>query len=197
MPKPKSARPATLAGREDWRDVPLVTIDPIDARTDDAVFARRDPDLGNNGGFILDVAIADVAALRTAGSALDRKHWRAETRLIFLDRVVPDAAGADFQRPLLAETEQKTRAALAVRMVIGADGRKRSHKFHRIPDALSGEAALRPGAGGYRRPHRRRTDGPHLDDILSRFITAYDALKRARAERDPLDLDLPERKGSC
>src|SRR5262249_64719 len=56
------ARPATLAGREDWREVPLVTIDPVDAKDhDDAVFARVDTDVTNPGGFIIDVAIADVA----------------------------------------------------------------------------------------------------------------------------------------
>ena len=40
----EAAKPATLAGREDWRDLPLVTIDPADAKDhDDAVFAEPDP----------------------------------------------------------------------------------------------------------------------------------------------------------
>ncbi|MGH6852408.1 MAG: ribonuclease R, partial [Methylocella sp.] len=48
------ARPASLAHREDWRAIPLVTIDPEDAKDhDDAVHAERDPDPANPGGFIL------------------------------------------------------------------------------------------------------------------------------------------------
>ena len=46
----EAARPATLAGREDWRDLPLVTIDPLDAKDhDDAVHAAPDPDPNNPG----------------------------------------------------------------------------------------------------------------------------------------------------
>src|SRR5262249_43755 len=53
------AKPATLKGRQDWRDVPLVTIDPPDAKDhDDAVQAEADPDPGNKGGYIIHVAIA-------------------------------------------------------------------------------------------------------------------------------------------
>jgi ribonuclease R len=67
------ALPATLKGREDWRDVPLVTIDPPDAKDhDDAVHAQLDPDPNNKGGYIVDVAIADVAFYVRPGSALDR-----------------------------------------------------------------------------------------------------------------------------
>ncbi|RZJ43410.1 MAG: RNB domain-containing ribonuclease, partial [Brevundimonas sp.] len=53
----------SLKGREDLRDLPLITIDPADARDhDDAVFAHRDEDSKNEGGWIVWVAIADVAA---------------------------------------------------------------------------------------------------------------------------------------
>ncbi len=58
----EAAKPATLAGREDWRNVPLVTIDPPDAKDhDDAVHAEPDADPNNKGGYIVNVAIADVA----------------------------------------------------------------------------------------------------------------------------------------
>ena len=69
----EEAKPATLQGREDWRDVPLVTIDPPDAKDhDDAVHAEVDTDPNNKGGFIVHVAIADVAYYVRPGSALDR-----------------------------------------------------------------------------------------------------------------------------
>ena len=59
----EAAKPVGLSGREDWRALPLVTIDPADAKDhDDAVYAEPDTDPGNPGGHILTVAIADVAA---------------------------------------------------------------------------------------------------------------------------------------
>ena len=46
--KPRRRSPRALAGREDWRDVPLVTIDPADAKDhDDAVHAAPDADPDN------------------------------------------------------------------------------------------------------------------------------------------------------
>ena len=52
-----SARKAFCSG------VPLITIDPADAKDhDDAVYAEPDRDLKNAGGHIVYVAIADVAA---------------------------------------------------------------------------------------------------------------------------------------
>ena len=70
-----------MADREDWRALPLVTIDPPDAKDhDDAVHAEPDPDPGNPGGFIVTVAIADVAWYVRPGSALDREAVRGEHR---------------------------------------------------------------------------------------------------------------------
>jgi len=65
-------KPAGLSGRTDLRDLPLVTIDPADARDhDDACFAEPDNDPRNPGGHVIWVAIADVAQYVTPGSALD------------------------------------------------------------------------------------------------------------------------------
>ncbi len=85
-----AARPATLAHREDWRRVPLVTIDPPDAKDhDDAVHAERDTAANNHGGYIVSVAIADVAHYVTPGSALDREALVRGNSVYFPDRVVP------------------------------------------------------------------------------------------------------------
>jgi ribonuclease R len=63
----EAAKPVTMHGREDWRDLPLLTIDPADAKDhDDAVFATPDDDEKNPGGVIAYVAIADVSAYVTA-----------------------------------------------------------------------------------------------------------------------------------
>jgi ribonuclease R len=189
----EAARPATLAGREDWRDVPLVTIDPIDAKDhDDAVFARPDPDTANRGGFIIDVAIADVAHYVRPGSALDREALARGNSTYFPDRVVP-MLPERISNDLCSLKPGENRAAIAVRMVIGPDGRKHSHRFHRI---LMRSAAKLHYAQAQAAIDGEPDDtaGPLLGDILKPLYAAYQALKRARAERDPLDLDLPERK---
>ena len=189
----EQARPAALEGREDWRDVPFVTIDPIDAKDhDDAVFARRDTDRGNPGGFIIDVAIADVAHYVRPGSPLDREALERGNSVYFPDRVVP-MLPERISNDLCSLRTGEDRAALAVRMVIGADGRKRSHTFHRV--------LIRSCAGVHYAQVQAAADG-HPDEITTPLLAlvieplyaAYQALKRARDERGPLDLDLPERK---
>ena len=125
------AEPVGMAGREDLRELPLVTIDPVDARDrDDAVFAEADKDPGNIGGFVIWVAIADVAHYVTPGSALDREARKRGNSTYFPDRVVPmlpDILSGD----LCSLHEGVDRACLAVRMVIDAGGHKRSHRFVR------------------------------------------------------------------
>ena len=86
----EAAKPATLSGREDWRALPLVTIDPPDAKDhDDAVHAEADPDPNNKGGSFVHVAIADVAYYVRPGSALDRDALARGNSVYFPDRVVP------------------------------------------------------------------------------------------------------------
>ena len=189
----EAAKPATLAGREDWRDVPLVTIDPPDAKDhDDAVHAELDPDPTNKGGYIVNVAIADVAFYVRPGSALDRDALTRGNSVYFPDRVVP-MLPERISNDLCSLVPGEPRGALAVRMVIGADGRKRSHSFHRIlmrSAAKLNYAQAQAAIDG--RPDD--TTGPLLDPILKPLYDAYATVKKARDERDPLDLDIPERK---
>ena len=187
------AKPATLAGREDWRDVPLVTIDPPDAKDhDDAVHAEPDSDPNNKGGYILNVAIADVAFYVRPQSALDREALKRGNSVYFPDRVVP-MLPERISNDLCSLKPSEPRGALAVRMVIGNDGRKRSHTFHRV---LMRSAAKLSYAQAQAAIDGRPDDttGPLLDPILKPLYDCYALLKRARDERDPLDLDLPERK---
>src|SRR5690606_12830763 len=77
-------------GREDWRDLPLVTIDPPDAKDhDDAVHAAPDADPSNPGGFVCTVAIADVGLYVRPGTALDHEARLRGNSVYFPDRVVP------------------------------------------------------------------------------------------------------------
>jgi ribonuclease R len=189
----EEAKPATLKGREDWRDLPLVTIDPPDAKDhDDAVHAQADPDPNNKGGYIVNVAIADVAFYVRPDSALDRDALTRGNSVYFPDRVVP-MLPERISNDLCSLVPGEPRGALAVRMVIGNDGRKRSHSFHRV---LMRSAAKLNYAQAQAAIDGRPDDvtGPLLDPILRPLYDAYAVVKRARDERDPLDLDIPERK---
>ena len=188
-----AARPAALQGREDWRHVPFVTIDPPDAKDhDDAVHAEGDTEPGNRGGFIVNVAIADVAHYVKPGSALDREALVRGNSVYFPDLVVP-MLPERISNDLCSLRPREDRAALAVRMVIGADGRKRSHTFHRIMMRSAARLSYQQAQvaiGG-------RTDEDTemlVEPVLRPLYAAYEAMARARIERQPLDLDLPERK---
>ena len=187
------AGPATLQGREDWRAIPLVTIDPPDAKDhDDAVHAEPDSDPNNKGGYIVHVAIADVAFYVRPGSALDRDALVRGNSVYFPDRVVP-MLPERISNDLCSLVPGEPRGALAVRLVIGPDGRKRSHSFHRILMRSASKlhyAQAQAAIDG----HPDDITGPLLKTILQPLYEAYALVKQARDERDPLDLDIPERK---
>ena len=188
-----AARPATMAHREDWRDLPLVTIDPPDAKDhDDAVHAAPDTDPANPGGFVLTVAIADVAQYVRAGSALDREAQERGNSVYFPDRVVP-MLPERISNDLCSLRPGEDRPALAVRMILGADGRKRRHSFHRVmmrsAAKLSYEQAQRAIDG-----QPDEMTAPLLPSVIEPLYAAHHVVKIERSQRSPLDLDLPERK---
>lgn len=189
----EAARPATAKGREDWRKLPLVTIDPPDAKDhDDAVHAVPDEDPDNAGGFIVTVAIADVAAYVRPGSALDREALLRGNSVYFPDRVVP-MLPERISNDLCSLRPQEDRAALAVRMVIGKDGRKRSHSFHRILMRSAAKLAYAQAQAAIDGVSDDTT-APLLESVLRPLYAAYACVKQARDARQPLELDLPERK---
>ncbi|MFZ1990379.1 MAG: ribonuclease R [Alphaproteobacteria bacterium] len=189
----EAAKPVELGSREDLRRIPLLTIDPEDARDhDDAVYAEPDTDARNPGGFILWVAIADVAHYVTSGSALDRAAVRRGNSVYFPDRVVPmlpEALSAD----LCSLRHGEERACLAIRIIIDAHGEK---KGARLVRGLMKSAASLTYAQAQAAWDGRPDDatGPLLDTVLKPLFAAYDTLKTAREKRSPLDLDLPEHR---
>ena len=189
----EAAKPATLSGREDWRDIPLVTIDPADAKDhDDAVFAEPDVDEANPGGVIVTVAIADVAAYVRPGSALDREALKRGNSVYFPDRVVP-MLPERISNDLCSLREGEDRPALAVRMTFAADGGKIRHSFHRIMMRSAAKLAY-PQAQAAIDGARDDKTAPLLDGVLKPLWDAYAVLSRGRNQRGPLELDLPERK---
>lgn len=189
----EAARPADLAGREDWREVPFVTIDPADAKDhDDAVFARSDTDKSNPGGFVIDVAIADVAHYVRPGSALDREALVRGNSVYFPDRVVP-MLPERISNDLCSLRPLEDRPALVTRMVIAADGRKKSHTFHRVLMRSIARLHYAQAQAAIEDQPDQVTE-PLLPLVIEPLYAAYRALQHARHDRGPLELDLPERK---
>ncbi len=151
----EAARPLGLAGREDWRDLPLVTIDPPTPRTTTTPSTppRRRP--GNPGGFVLTRGDRRRRRLRRPRSALDREALERGNSVYFPDRVVP-MLPERISNDLCSLRPQEDRPALAMRMVIGADGAKLRHSVHRVTHALGRQALLPARAGRHRRRARRR-----------------------------------------
>ncbi|MEM1237207.1 MAG: ribonuclease R [Pseudomonadota bacterium] len=188
-----AAEPASLEGREDLTELPLITIDPADARDhDDACCAFPDEDPGNPGGHVIWVAIADVAHYVRPGSALDREARRRGNSTYFPDRVVPmlpDRLSGD----LCSLHEGVPRACLAVRMVVSEAGELVGQRFVRglmkSPASLNYEEVQVAMDGA---PNERCS--ALLEPVLKPLYAAYGALVKAREARQPLDLDLPERR---
>ncbi|MEM7188809.1 MAG: ribonuclease R [Pseudomonadota bacterium] len=189
-----AAKPVTkTGGREDLRDLPLITIDPADARDhDDAICAMPDDDPKNSDGHVVWVAIADVAHYVRPGSALDRAAFDRGNSTYFPDRVapmLPDTLSGD----LCSLHEGVDRPCLAVRMVLDANGNKVAHRFTRglmrSPASLSYEvvqAAMDDKSS--------MVSAAMREDVLRPLYAAYQATTKARDQRQPLDLDMPERQ---
>lgn len=180
-------------GREDWRDLPLITIDPADAKDhDDAVHAAPDPDPNNVGGHVLTIAIADVAAYVRPGSAMDREAVERGNSVYFPDRVVP-MLPERISNDLCSLRPHEDRPALAVRITVGKDGRKIRHSFHRIAMRSAAKLAYAQAQAAIDGAPDEVT-GPLLEPVLRPLWEAYACVLKAREARDPLALDLPERK---
>jgi ribonuclease R len=189
----ESAKPASMESREDWRALPLITIDPADAKDhDDAVHGADDPDPANPGGQIVTVAIADVAAYIRPGSALDREALKRGNSVYFPDRVVP-MLPERISNNLCSLRESEDRPALAVRMVFSAAGKKIKHDFHRIMMRSHAKLSYQQAQAAIDGAPDEKA-APILDTVLKPLWKSYAALKKGRDAREPLELDLPERK---
>ena len=183
----------TFDGREDLRSIPLITIDPPDARDhDDACYAVSDDDPENCGGHIIWVAIADVAHYVRARTSLDKEALNRGNSTYFPDRVsqmLPDKLSAD----LCSLHEGVDRYCIAVRMKINADGEKISHSFHRGLMRSAASLSYEQVQSAY---DEKLHDVPEdiVQNVVKPIYAAYRALSSARDKRQPLFLDLPERQ---
>lgn len=168
--------------REDLRHLPIVAIDPADARDhDDAIWAEPD----GQGGFRAVVAIADVSFYVRPGGALDKEARKRGNSVYFPDRVVPmlpHILSAD----VCSLGEGQDRAAMVCQLAIDAKGKVRDWSFSRAIVRINEVIAYEDA--------QTRIDSGSASETLRNLWSCWEALAAARHERDPLELDLPERR---
>ena len=183
----------TLVDRDDLRHIPFVTIDPADARDhDDACYVELDLDVENKGGFIVWIAIADVAHYVQLNSLLDGEARNRGNSTYFPDRVVP-MLPENLSADLCSLHEGEDRPCLALKMILDSDGKKTSQQFFR--------GLMRSRGSLVYREVQEAIDGnpskkiqPILESIIKPLYKCYEVLQNTTKERGPLILDLPERK---
>ncbi len=179
-----------LGEREDLTDLPIVAIDPVDARDhDDAVWATADDDPANPGGFRAIVAIADVSFYVRPGGRLDREARKRGNSVYFPDRVVPmlpETLSAD----MCSLKAGEDRAALACHLTISAAGKLLSWRFARARVRLAANIPYEDAQAAI----DGTRDHPLTETALRPLWACWAALAKARDARSPLDLDLPERR---
>ena len=178
-----------LGPREDLTHLPIVAIDPEDARDhDDAIWAQP----REGGGWDAIVAIADVSFYVRPGSELDREARARGNSVYFPDRVVP-MLPHELSSDICSLKQGKVRAALACHLAIGADGALKEWRFTRAKICVAANIAYEnaqaaiDGVVGVVEPAL-------VETALKPLWECWTALLAARNRREPLELDLPERR---
>jgi ribonuclease R len=195
-----------LGEREDLTHLPIVAIDPEDARDhDDAIWAEAD----GEGGWNAIVAIADVSFYVRPGSELDKEARARGNSVYFPDRVVP-MLPEELSADICSLKEGEVRAAMACHLKIGKDGELKSWRFTRAKICVAANIAYEDAqaaidAAGEERvevssptcsmpPVEGRVPSEIVEKALKPLWACWRALFAARKKRDPLELDLPERR---
>jgi ribonuclease R len=199
-----------LGEREDLTHLPIVAIDPADARDhDDAIWAARDEEEDNKGGWKAIVAIADVSFYVRPDSALDKAARSRGNSVYFPDRVVPmlpEEVSAD----ICSLKEGEDRAAMACHLTLTKDGTVKNWRFTRAKIRVAANIAYEDAQAAIDASEEDRVqvsspvcwmpevDGPVakelVDTALKPLWGCWRALFAARNKREPLELDLPERQ---
>ncbi|MEL0154616.1 VacB/RNase II family 3'-5' exoribonuclease [Sphingopyxis sp.] len=186
--------PLTPEGREDLRDLPIVAIDPADARDhDDAVWAVPDEDPGNKGGWKAIVAIADVSYYVRPDGALDREARRRGNSVYFPDRVVP-MLPETLSAGVCSLKAGQDRAAMACHLTVDKHGKVTSWRFTRALVRLRANIAYERAQAAYDADAPDEGWDADVLPALRHLWGCWTLLAKARAARSPLDLDLPERQ---
>jgi len=208
-----------LGEREDLTHIPIVAIDPADARDhDDAVWAAPDDDPGNAGGWKAIVAIADVSYYVRPGSALDKEARKRGNSVYFPDRVVP-MLPETLSAHVCSLKQGEDRAALACHLTIARDGQLKHWRFTRARVRIAANIAYEDAQAAIDAEPLTEEEGPIelasspcslseadlnparqpvpralVEDVLKPLWECWRILNQARDKRAPLELDLPERQ---
>jgi ribonuclease R len=175
-------------GREDLRELPLVTIDGADARDfDDAVYCEPHGD-----GWRLIVAIADVSFYVQADSPLDREARGRGTSVYFPDRVVP-MLPEELSNGLCSLNPHVDRLCHVCDMIVSPAGEVTRSRFY---EGVMRSAARLTYAEAAEILVNVRPRGQHAEikPHLMNLEAVYKAFAAVRKERGAIDFDLPEAK---
>jgi ribonuclease R len=175
-------------GREDLRELPLVTIDGADARDfDDAVYCEA-----TSGGWRLLVAIADVSHYVHPDTALDTEAIERGNSVYFPERVIPMLPEV-LSNGLCSLNPDVDRLCMGCEMLFNKEGRMirsrflnglmRSHARLTYDEA----AAIMVDGDVETRKHRAAV-APHLDELYR----LYKALRKGRTQRGAIDFETTE-----
>ena len=195
-----------LGDREDLSHLPIVAIDPEDARDhDDAIWAEPD----GEGGWNAIVAIADVSFYVRPGSELDREARARGNSVYFPDRVVP-MLPEELSADICSLKQGEDRAAMVCHLKISKEGELKSWRFTRARVRIAANIAYEDAQAAIDAANEERVEvssptcsmpeveGPVprelVDKALKPLWGCWRALFAARQKRDPLELDLPERR---
>jgi ribonuclease R len=184
--------------REDLTHIPIIAIDPRDARDhDDAIWATPDDDPANPGGYRAIVAIADVSFYVRPGGALDREARRRGNSVYFPDQVVPMLPHI-LSSGVCSLKQGEDRAALACHLRIDKAGKVSDWRFTRARVRLAANIAYEDAQAMVDAGDARNAPNPlmssGIEKAMANLWAAWKLLAKARAARAPLDLDLPERQ---
>jgi len=195
-----------LGTREDLTHLPIVAIDPEDARDhDDAIWAEPD----GEGGWNAIVAIADVSFYVRPGSELDREARARGNSVYFPDRVLP-MLPEELSADICSLKAGEQRAAMACHLKIAPDGTLKSWRFSRAKVCIAANIAYEDAQAAmdavaeetidvaspvcFMPPVEGRVPQELVERALKPLWACWRALFAARQKRDPLELDLPERR---
>ncbi len=179
--------------REDVRTLDFVTIDGEQARDfDDAVQAEE----CEEGGWLVRVAIADVAHYVGVGSRLDEEACLRGNSRYLTDRVVP-MLPTRLSEDLCSLRADKDRPCVMAEMRIDAAGRLLQSRFARVVIRVSArltyeavqemiEGMTEEILGG--RENASKTERGETEQAVLRLYGAWRALGRGRRERGALDI---------
>ena len=185
---PDKVRKTDLKGREDLRELPLVTIDGETARDfDDAVFCEK-----KGRGWRLVVAIADVSHYVRPGMALDKESLERGNSVYFPRRVIP-MLPEKLSNGICSLNPDVERLAMVCDMDISAAGKIGKYRFY--PAVFRSHARLTYNQvwswlAGEKKPETEEHQAvlPHVKNLYKLFA----ALHKARGERGAIDFETTE-----